>query len=184
MKKLLIFLLLIFTSSKSFGANYTASFDQKTYNLALVSEDELYAINEYIPPDQKLESWKNMIAVYIYHNQKNVSPKEFANNFGNLTKQINPEANFEVIENNEKNEAVIDLFTWTNEPSLIREFNIFKFKNDPVTGELMSYQYAFRGYGKLTDEYANEIKNNRIRLRNLMLAAEFPKFIKKSEFKN
>jgi hypothetical protein len=184
MKKLLIFLLLIFTSSKSFGADYTASFDQKIYNLSLVNEDEIYSINEYIPPDQELKSWNKMIALYRYHNQKNVSPQEFANNLGLLAKQINPEANFEVIVNNAKNEAIIDLFTWTNEPSLIREFIIFKFKNDPATGELIGYQYAFRGYGKLTDEYTNELKNNRIRLRNLMLTTEFPKFVKKTEFKN
>jgi hypothetical protein len=59
------------------------------------------------------------------------------------TKESNPDANYAVMENKQKGDAIVDFLTWA-EGSDIMEFNVFKYAHAEFGPGLVALQYAQR----------------------------------------
>jgi len=126
-------------------------FDDKDYELKFSTNAALSGgyINEYIPKNQNLNKWVEMIAI---HTLPNVSdPKQFAQNLGNMLNKKYGTKIYLII-NEKENMAVLSfILPSSNTGSRFLEYNLWKYKkyND---GGIIGLQYAKRVYiGKNTN---------------------------------
>ncbi|MDR1123384.1 MAG: hypothetical protein LBL61_02005 [Elusimicrobiota bacterium] len=125
----------------------TVSFDGETYALAYSDGGENYNpkwLNEYLRKGDTLERWIKMVAIRDYGVAVSKhAPEQMALVTSQNLLASNPQAKYKTYLAEDKNEAMIDFFTWTPDGK-IAEFNVFKFAI--IDGSLISYQFAFREY--------------------------------------
>ncbi|WP_298438834.1 hypothetical protein [Geobacter sp.] len=148
----------------------TVTFDGERYHLAYTNENG--TLEEYLPAGQTLENWTKMIA--LRHHGDVDQPAAAVRNMAAHIKATYPGAGVDHMVKQDGSEALIDFFIWTNEQPIVAEFNVFRFRKLPGVRGLVSYQFAYRNVGSLSDEYAEAFKKNRTRWIGLMTKTTYP----------
>jgi hypothetical protein len=141
----------------------SVSFDGQRMVLAARGENPGETVREYIPPDQKLESWTRLASIREYPRLNDA--KAVVANMLELLKRQNPQARSATVENAKTGEVVVDFVTWPPDESFV-EFNVFRY-GPREGGGLVAHQYALRDY---TDPkgFLRRLKPLRLRLVRLM----------------
>ena len=170
---LFVSLLLFLNNAYSLDKTKKIEFDGDIYYLAFSAKNPGGGyFNEYIREGENLNNWKRLLAVYHFPNLNN--PVQAAQNVANMVKMTNKDARFQIIQNKERNEAIIDFFTWTQTEPTVAEFNIFRYTKGDGRPGLIAYQFAFRNYGKLTAEYQKEFTENKSKWIGLIADSKIP----------
>lgn len=182
-----IFVLFLVCGVSSVSAKeYKEAFDGEDLYLVFAKETQSNSINEYIPKGQSLDSWEKMLALHLYKRQE-VGPKDWARGVALLLKKTNPNAQFRLQYNEEKDEALIDFLTWPTgqEEVEFMEFNIFKITRGARPKELRALQYAVRYYGDdLNDGLVQKLKTNRKKWLFIVAERDFPDYVYEKELSN
>jgi len=117
-------------------------FDGRTLVLASQGDNPGEHVKEYIPADQKLDSWTQLASIRDY--PKLDDPKTLASNLVRMLKAQNPQAPSRMIQNPTTGDVIVDFVTW-NENGAFAEFNVFRYAKKPGGG-LVAQQYAVRDY--------------------------------------
>ncbi len=152
-------------------------FDGKDYELKFSTSDALSGgcINEYIPKNQNLNKWVEMIAI---HTLPNVSdPKQFAQNLGNIVNKKYGTKTYLII-NKKGNMAVLSfILPNSNRGSQFLEYNLWKYKKHN-NGGIIGLQYAKRIYIKKNTNLnlvAKEFSKNHPIWVNKIIEMPYPK---------
>ena len=165
--------LLSLNNAYSLDKSKSIKFDGDTYYLAFSSKNPAGGyFNEYLKEGENLNNWKKLLAVYNFPNLDD--PLQAAQSLANMVKMTNKDANFQIIQNKERGEVIIDFFTWTQTEPTIAEFNIFRYTKVNGKPGLIAYQFAFRNYGELTPEYQKEFTENRSKWIGLIADSKIP----------
>jgi hypothetical protein len=124
------------------SAQQSVTFDGRTLVLAWEGENRMERIREYIPENEKLDSWTTLASIRHYPNLND--PKAVVANLVRLLKQKTPKAPSAVQDNANTGEVVVDFVTWPPDESFV-EFNVWKYRRAD-TGGLVAHQYALRDY--------------------------------------
>lgn len=141
----------------------TVNFDGQTLVLRWEGENPGETIKEYIPADQKLDSWTKLASIRTYAELDD--PAALA---GAVIKQLKndyPDSPCAIIENPETGEVVIDFVLWPADLSFV-EFNVFKYAKGE-DGGVIAEQYALRDYDD-SEGFLKGLRPVRERLVNLM----------------
>jgi hypothetical protein len=141
----------------------SVQFDGETLVLASEEKDDTQKLREFIPVDQKLESWTKLASIREYDSDK--SPAENVEVFKNVLKEKYPQTSTTVTDNPQTDEAIIDFLVWADDRSFV-EFNVFKYRRAGAKG-IFAEQYAVREY-KDPQGFLKTFKPTRDRLVDLM----------------
>jgi hypothetical protein len=137
----------------------SVQFDGQRLILSYTVEKADQSLREFIPENEKLESWTKLASIREY--SKLDDPKKLAIKLLENLKQNNPDAPSRMIVNSKTGEAVIDFVTWAPDNSFI-EFNVFKYRRKHGGG-LVAEQFAVRDY-KDPEGFLKGLKPLRTRL--------------------
>lgn len=155
----------------------SVKFNDKDFELKFSTDATLSGgyINEYIPKNQNLNTWVEMIAIHTFPNVPD--PIKFAQNFGNMIKE-QFKTKIYLITNEKENSAVLSfILPSNNKDSQFIEYNLWKYKkhND---GGIIGLQYAKRIYIKKNTNLNLEVerlsKNHSIWV-NKIIEMPYPK---------
>jgi hypothetical protein len=138
-------------------------FDGQTLVLRWEGENPGETIKEYIPADQKLDSWTRLASIRTYAELDD--PGALAGSVIRQLKKDYPDSPCAIIENPETGEVVIDFVLWPADLTFV-EFNVFKYSQGE-DGGVIAEQYALREYDD-TEGFLKGLRPVRERLVNLM----------------
>jgi len=145
------------------AAEDTVNFDGQTLVLRWEGENPGETIKEYIPADQKLDSWTRLASIRTYSELDD--PAALAGGVIKQLKKDYPDSPCAIIENPETGEVVIDFVLWPADLSFV-EFNVFKYAKGE-DGGVIAEQYALRDYED-SEGFLKGLRPVRERLVNLM----------------
>lgn len=148
-------------------------FDGKTYQLAHREEKNGGFLEEYVVSGETIDRWTTLIAIRYFAGEK-MSPETAVRNKAAWREQNYPDGSHAIYIQNKGASAMIDFLIYAYEPKVIHEFNIEKYMTSPKG--LISYQFAYRGYGELNDPqnfFAKTLKSKRKHWVDLMSTAHF-----------
>ncbi len=121
----------------------TAQFDGQTYVLAFSAREQAGYINEYLLPEEDLETYSKMIGVYSFPQMKGISAQKAAEQMAQLMQLKNPQAPFDIHVSAEADAALVDFLVFSTGGTMA-EYNVFKYMPD---GEgLKAVQFVARWY--------------------------------------
>jgi hypothetical protein len=126
----------------------TVEFDGERYLLDYQDQAKLSdgqqgdGLAEFTLRGETVNDWTKLFAYYLFP-ESGDDPTLMAEEVGKATKENNPDANYAVMENKEKGDAIVDFLTWA-EGSDIMEFNVFKYARAENGPGLVALQYAQR----------------------------------------
>ena len=129
--------------------------------------DERHSFIEMLRAGENLKGWKKLVALHPFSLLAG-TPKQAAIGVASELKKRDPAARFEIAENPETREAIVDFLTAAPNSRTV-EFNAFKYARAPDGKGLVAVQYAERFVLGATD--AEQIR--RVRKRVVDAAAEF-----------
>lgn len=123
---------------------------------------------ELVRDNESFDNWTKLVG-YRYQQLPGLGndPLKFAAFMGQIVKQANPQANFQVLENEKTNEAIIDFLTWPKDQKYM-ELNVFRFWKSKDGNAVVSLQLAYRfdpSKPAFTQESANDIERKGRELR-------------------
>lgn len=119
------------------GQRYTLNFEDQA---ALPDGSMGNALAEFTLKGETVENWSKLFAFYAYP-QMGTDPAAAVEAVGKVVKETNPDANYAIDINDEKDEAIIDFLTWA-EGSEVMEFNVFRYVVADDGPGLIAMQYA------------------------------------------
>jgi hypothetical protein len=143
----------------------TIEFDGSTFQLAYEDQatqengDPGNGLAEFTLPDENVDNWSKLFAFHSFPTMGD-DPLAAVQTVGKVVKETNPAANFAIIENKEKGEAIIDFLTWAPD-SDVMEFNVFKYAPAADGQGLVAMQFA--QHIKLGDISVEEMRALRTR---------------------
>ncbi len=153
------FALLMSISAAS--AQATLTFRGESFVRKHEALNERGGLVEFVPPDQTLENWTQLVAYRAFFDSKQTIPQAAAT-VGRLAAQRYPGAKPRLL--TEGNEAMVDFVLVA--PNGMIEFNVFKYAPGPRGSGVVSLQYArrFRGVDPddvrvLCAQWVNEVAN-------------------------
>lgn len=120
----------------------TMTFDGIKFTKAFSDTASSGPLTEYLPKGQSLESWTKLMGIYEFPKLKD--PTSAAVKLATTLKEINPQAQSQVLENPDAGIAMVDFVTWPKDSAFV-EFNIWKYRKSSAGG-LLAIQYAERAY--------------------------------------
>ena len=144
-------------------AEDTVNFDGQSLVLRWEGENPGETIKEYIPADQKLDSWTRLASIRTYSELDD--PAALAGGVIKQLKKDYPDSPCAIIENPETGEVVIDFVLWPADLAFV-EFNVFKYAKGE-DGGVIAEQYALRDYDD-SEGFLKGLRPVRERLVNLM----------------
>jgi len=157
--------LLIVFSTTAFaitGTSHTTAKLPKTIEFNGIKLDQAFheekanqLIVEYIPAGETIDHWTTLFAVRMQTVQ--LSPIEWATNIARMVTQQNPKLGANVIFSKDTPEKAIVQFI-TVEKNII-EYNIWKLMKPADYDGIISYQFAERNYGEITDDFKKRVGN-------------------------
>lgn len=125
---------------------------------------------EFIRQEENTATWSKMVAFRYQQLPKlNNDPQKMAEVMAVILKRTNPEAPFNVIANQKKDEALIDFITWDSSDDYL-EFNVFRYARSENGKGVISLQVAYR----FTDKSKKQMERLRsIRARWIPQALEY-----------
>ena len=99
---------------------------------------------EFVRDSESFDNWTKLVG-YRYQQLPALGndPIKYASFMGQVVKQANPQANFQVLKNEQTNEAIIDFLTWPKDQKFI-ELNVFRFWKSKDGNAVVSLQLAYR----------------------------------------
>jgi hypothetical protein len=144
-------------------------FDDKDFELKFATNATLSNgyIKEYIPKNQNLNKWEEMISIHTF--PKVSDPKQFAQYLGDIVNKKYG-AKFYLIINQKENMAVLSFILPSNDKNLpFLEYNLWKYKKHN-NGGIIGLQYAKRFYIK---------KNTNLKLIGVEFSKKHPILVNK-----
>ena len=116
---------------------------------------------EFVRDSESFENWTKLVG-YRYQQLPGLGndPIKYASAMGQMVKRVNPQANFQVLKNEQANEAIIDFLTWPKDQKYM-ELNVFRFWKSKDGKAVVSLQLAYRfetPKPALTQESVNEFE--------------------------
>jgi hypothetical protein len=148
MRTPLIALCLLAATMPARAEDPTVEFDGQRYHLEYQDQDKQpngepgNSLAEFTLQGETVNDWTKLFAFYLFP-ESGEDPVAMAETMGKTTRESNPDANYAVIENKEKGDAIIDLLTWAPD-SDVMEFNVFKYARAEYGPGLVALQYAQR----------------------------------------
>lgn len=99
---------------------------------------------EYVREGESFEKWTKLIG-YRYQQLPGLGndPVKYATFMAQMVKRANPQANSQIIKNEQSNEAVLDFLTWPRDAQFM-EFNVFRFWKSKDGKAVVSLQLSHR----------------------------------------
>lgn len=119
------------------GQRYTLNFEDQA---TLPDGSMGNALAEFTLKGETVENWTKLFAFYAYP-QMGDDPTAAVEAVGKVVKETNPDANYAIVVNEEKDEAIIDFLTWAD-GSEVMEFNVFRYAPADDGAGLIALQYA------------------------------------------
>lgn len=141
-------------------------FQGETFNQAFKDKSAAGPFWEYLPKGQTLEKWTKFMGYYEFTKQTDV--KDAVGRLAEVVKQMNPDAQSEVLYNDASDEGVVDFVTWPKDNAYV-EWNVWKYAKNP-SGGLKALQYAERAYPPNVESFLKNLGKRRGTLRNAMIA--------------
>lgn len=121
----------------------TAQFDGQTYVLAFSAREQAGYINEYLLPEEDLETYSKMVGVYSFPQMKGISAQQAAEQMARLMQLKNPQAPFDIHNSADKEATLVDFLVFSPGGSMA-EYNVFKYMPDGKG--LKAVQFVARWY--------------------------------------
>jgi hypothetical protein len=99
---------------------------------------------EFVRDSESFDKWTKLVG-YRYQQLPGLGndPIKYAAFMGQVVKQANPQANFQVLKSEQTNEAIIDFLTWPMDQKFM-ELNVFRFWKSKDGKAVVSLQLAYR----------------------------------------
>ncbi|WP_293780586.1 hypothetical protein [uncultured Oxalicibacterium sp.] len=123
---------------------------------------------EFVRDSESFDNWTKLIG-YRYQQLPGLEndPIKYAVFLGQMVKQANPQANFQIIRNKQSDEAIIDFLTWPQDQKFM-ELNVFRLWKSTDGKAVVSLQIAYRfsvPTPVTTRESGNDVERKRNELR-------------------
>lgn len=99
---------------------------------------------EFIRDSESFDNWTKLVG-YRYQQLPGLEndPIKYASAMGQIVKLENPRANFQILKNEQSNEAIIDFLTWPKDQKYV-ELNVFRLWKSKDGKAVVSLQMAYR----------------------------------------
>jgi len=116
---------------------------------------------EFVRDSESFDNWTKLVG-YRYQQLPGLGndPIKYASAMGQMVKKVNPQANFQILKNEQANEAIIDFLIWPKDQKYM-ELNVFRFWKSKDGKAIISLQLAYRfetPKPALTQESVNEFE--------------------------
>jgi hypothetical protein len=139
-----------------------------------------YYVQEYLPAGDKVESFHNMMSIFLLVDTLSVrnAVKAKADELEKRKKE-DPVCRYELNESPDGKEIMVDfvLAQAKGDKVAVVEFNIYRYKQIILADgkkALIIYAYSKRGYSDGITAFFDDLKENRIRYLNGMITADMP----------
>ena len=185
---ILLITILLFSFTKSdnvvdrIGVNQSLKFNKTTFNLKWTDKpNDTYFIQEYLPKGEVVDSFTQMLTCHLFI--ANMSIKEAVKSKTNeldLRKKTDGVCNYVVTESPDGKEFIVDFLLGEYEGDLTRivEFNVYKYKKVKLGKKgngILVFAYSKRSYGDDITPFFGELRKERRKHLNEMIAFELPK---------
>ena len=189
MKKYLLIMTTIMMSFTTFnnepvdrlGVKGPLTFNKTSFNLSWTDKpNNTYFIQEYLPKDEKSESFNQMLTLHLFDKDikvKNAVKQKMQEL--DTRKKTDPTCNYQVTESPDGKEFMVDFLLGESkgDKMTIIEFNIYHYKQvelgDKKKGILV-YAYSKRAYGDDITPFLKNLRKDRTDLLNVMIGSEMP----------
>jgi hypothetical protein len=189
MKKYLLIMttfLMSFTTSNNapidrINVNGPLIFNKTTFNFVWSDKlNETYYIQEYLPKDEKVENFKQMLTIHLF--DKDIKLREAVDmKIQELVvrKKTDETCQYQVTESPDGKEFIVDFILGESKADKmsIMEFNLYHYKqvklNDNRNGILI-YAYSKRAYGDDITPFLENLGQDRGHLLNTMITSQIP----------
>lgn len=189
MKKYLLIMATILMSFTTFnsepvdriGVKGPLIFNKTSFNLVWTDKpNDTYFIQEYLPKDEKVESFNQMLTLHLFDkditvkNAIKIKVQELENR-----KKTDPTCQYKVTESPDGKEVIVDCILGESkgDKMSIMEFNLYRYKKvelgDKKKGILI-YAYSKRAYGDDITPFLQNLGKDRSALLNVMIGSEMP----------
>lgn len=189
MKKLIIVLSVVFMSFTSvsdkpidrIGVKGPLKFNKTTFELIWTDKpNEKYYIQEYLPNNEKLESFNQMLTIHLF--ETDVKPD---NAVDQKIKELNERkkkdkiCNFQVTQSPDGEEFIVDFLLSESKGNdlTVVEFNAYRYKQIEISKNkkgIIVYAYSKRGYGDKITNFFSTLKEDRTNYLNELIMTEIP----------
>ncbi len=139
-----------------------------------------YYVQEYLPPGDKVETFHNMLSIFLLADTLSVrsAVKAKADEL-EKRKKDDPVCRYELNQSPDGKEIMVDfvLAQAKGDKVAVVEFTIYRYKQITLADgakALMIYAYSKRGYGDEIKAFFDDLKENRIRYLNGMITSDMP----------
>ena len=148
MKKTFVFFALLLTAACFSACRQEelprVEFDGQNYELAFSAQQPAGRINEYRLPNENLEKYSKMIAVYSFPGLKEKTPQQAVKHVAAAVQDNNIAPTYEIHPSADKNAAIIDFLVF-GPGATMAEYNIFKYVKE--NDQMKALQFVARWYG-------------------------------------
>ena len=166
------------------GVKGPLEYNNTSFNLAWSDQPrENYYIQEYLPQDEKVESFEQMMTIHLF--VTDMSVYEAVQQKGKeLTSRKNsdPLCNYQITESPDGKEYMVDfiLSESKGDKMSIAEFNVYRYKETDLGNNqkgLLVYAYSKRSYGDGITPFLKNLKDEKINYLNEMALTSIPDVI-------
>ncbi|MFD2555123.1 hypothetical protein [Sphingobacterium tabacisoli] len=164
------------------GVKGPLTFDKTVFNLAWSSNpNKGYYVQEYLPKGEKVENFNQMLSIQLLEADisiNNVVSQKLREL--NDRKKTDPICNYQVIENPDANEVIVDFLIGEskNDKMTVVEFNVYRYKQVELSDgkkAMLLYFYSKRSYGEGITSFLQTLKTERTKYINEMIGTDIPK---------
>lgn len=163
------------------GVKGPLKYNNMLFSLAFADKSNgNYYVQEYLPPGDKVETFHNMLSIFLLADTLSVrsAVKAKADEL-EKRKKDDPVCRYELNQSPDGKEIMVDfvLAQAKGNKVAVVEFNIYRYKQIELTNgkkALMIYAYSKRGYGDGITGFFNDLKENRFRYLNGMITSDMP----------
>lgn len=163
------------------GVKGPLKYNNMLFSLAFADKSNgNYYVQEYLPPGDKVETFHNMLSIFLLADTLSVrsAVKAKADEL-EKRKKDDPVCRYELNQSPDGKEIMVDfvLAQAKGNKVAVVEFNIYRYKQVTLSDgakALMIYAYSKRGYGDDITAFFDDLKENRIRYLNGMITSDMP----------
>jgi len=163
------------------GVRGPLTFDKTTFGLAWTSKPtDSYYIQEYLPNKENADHFNQMLSIFLL--VADIQAKDAVQQKIeelNERKKTDPTCNYIVNQSPDGKEYMLDfvLGESKNNKMDVEEFNIYRYKQVALAKKgnaILVYAYSKRAYGDGITPFLKNLKSDRVKLINVMVASEMP----------
>jgi hypothetical protein len=141
---------------------------------------EEYYIQEYLPKDEKVEHFSQLMTIHLFDNEINVEKAvELKVNELEIRKKTDANCNYQVTESPDGKEFIVDFILGESMDGkmTIIEFNAYRYKQIQLTDKshgILVYAYSKRAYSDDITPFLKNLSGTRTEILNEMIGIELP----------